>query len=78
MTRRERLFASAAALNAAGEKSFEPTCARDQRYLELDSGAPFIPIGMNVSFERYATDKAELLARMDRRFLELAAKVEMR
>jgi len=73
MTRREWLLSSAGALQAAGQFGFVQKCARDPRYFELSDGTPYIPIGLNLCFERYATGEAEILDRMDRRFLALAA-----
>ena len=73
MSRREWLMSSAGALQAAEPKGFVRTSARDPRYLELDDGRPFIPIGLNICFERYATAEAEVLGKMDERFRNLAA-----
>ncbi len=69
---RRCLLAAAGALYAAPPTGFVRTSARDPRYFELDNGRPFIPIGLNICFERYATGEAEILEIMDRRFRKLA------
>jgi hypothetical protein len=43
------------------------------RYLELSDGSPYIPIGPNIAWERFATDEKEIFARTEARFRQVAA-----
>ena len=46
---------------------------KNSRYFEYEDGTPFVPVGMNLCFERFSGDDAEILAiyrRWFRRFSE--------
>lgn len=45
---------------------------RDGRYFELEDGTPFVPVGLNLCFERIAKSDAEILGLYRRRFRRFA------
>jgi hypothetical protein len=55
-----------------GAQGFVQVSRSNPRYLDLSTGESYIPIGLNIAFERYATDEAEVFARTEARFRNLA------
>jgi hypothetical protein len=53
-------------------QGFVQVSRSNPRYLELSTGESYIPIGLNIGWERFATDEAEVFARTETRFRSLA------
>jgi hypothetical protein len=65
-----RALLAASLLPPAG---FVRVSRSDPRCFELSTGEPFIPIGPNICWERFAASESEVFARTERRFRLLAA-----
>ena len=53
-------------------KDFIRVSTVNPNYFEYSSGEPYIPIGLNICFERYETDEAKVLQLYERRFRNLS------
>ncbi len=54
-------------------QSYVQVAKKNPRYLELSSGESYVPIGLNIGWERFATDETEVFALTEKRFVALAS-----
>lgn len=53
-------------------KAFVRVSKKDPRYFELSDGSPYIPVGMNICFQRFLTNPDEIMAVYERQMKALS------